>query len=56
MEIWQEIIKDRDNGTRALVTVYQDRLFTAAMFLCRDRAAAEDLVSRIACEYQGRAV
>ena len=46
MEIWQEIIKDRDKGTRALVTVYQDRLFTAAMFLCRDRAAAEDLVSR----------
>ena len=46
MEIWQEIIKDRDKGTRALVTVYQDRLFTAAMFLCRDHAAAEDLVSR----------
>ena len=46
MEIWQELIKDRDKGTRALVTVYQDRLFTAAMFLCRDRSAAEDLVSR----------
>jgi len=46
MEIWQEIIKDRDKGTRALVTVYQDRLITAAMFLCRDRTAAEDLVSR----------
>ena len=46
MEIWQEIIKDRDKGTRALVAVYQDRLFTAAMFLCRDHSAAEDLVSR----------
>ena len=46
MEIWQEIIKDRDRGTRVLVTVYQNRLFTVAMFLCRDSAAAEELVSR----------
>ena len=46
MEIWQEIIKDRERGARALVAVYQDRLFAAALILCRDRAAAEELVFR----------
>ena len=46
MEIWQEIIKDRERGARALVAVYQDRLFAAALILCRDRLAAEELVFR----------
>ena len=46
MEIWQEIIKDRERGARALVAVYQDRLFAAALILCRDRTAAEELVFR----------
>ncbi len=46
MEIWQEIIKDRERGARALVAVYQDRLFAAALILCRDRRAAEELVFR----------
>ena len=46
MEIWQEIINDRERGARALVAVYQDRLFAAALILCRDRAAAEELVFR----------
>ena len=46
MEIWQEIINDRERGARALVAVYQDRLFAAALILCRDRAAAEDLLFR----------
>ena len=46
MEIWQEIIKDRERGARALVAVYQDRLFASALILCRDRAAAEDLLFR----------
>ena len=46
MEIWQEIIKDRERGARTLVAVYQDRLFAAALMLCRDRAAAEDLLFR----------
>ena len=46
MDIWQEIIKDREHGTRTLVAVYQDRLFAAALILCRDRAAAEELVFR----------
>ena len=46
MEIWQEIIKDRERGARTLVAVYQDRLFAAALMLCRDRAVAEDLLFR----------
>ena len=46
MEIWQEIINDRERGARALVAVYQDRLFASALILCRDRAAAEDLLFR----------
>ena len=46
MEIWQEIIKNREKGARELVAVYQDRLFAAAMILCRDRSAAEELVFR----------
>lgn len=46
MEIWQEIIKDRERGARELVAVYQDRLFASALILCRDRPAAEELVFR----------
>ena len=46
MEIWQEIINDRERGAHTLVAVYQDRLFAAALILCRDRAAAEELVFR----------
>lgn len=46
MEIWQHIIKDREKGTRELVAVYQNRLYAAAMILCRDPGAAEDLVFR----------
>ena len=34
MEIWQEIIKDRERGARTLVTVYKDRLFASALLLC----------------------
>ena len=46
MEIWQEIIKNRERGARELVAVYQDRLFASALILCRDRRAAEELVFR----------
>ncbi|MBR1588426.1 MAG: sigma-70 family RNA polymerase sigma factor [Kiritimatiellae bacterium] len=46
MDVWQEIIKDREHGARTLVAVYKDRLFAAAMLLCRDRRAAEELVFR----------
>ena len=40
MEVWQEIIKDRERGARILVAVYKDRLFASALILCRDRCAA----------------
>ena len=46
MEIWQEIIKNRERGARALVAIYQDRLFAAALILCRDPRAAEELLFR----------
>ena len=46
MEIWQEIIKNRERGAHELVAVYQDRLFASALILCRDRRAAEELVFR----------
>ena len=46
MEIWQEIIKDREHGASELVAVYKDRLFASALILCRDRRAAEELVFR----------
>ena len=46
MEVWQEIIKDREHGARILVAVYKDRLFTSAQILCRNRCAAEELVFR----------
>ncbi len=46
MEVWQEIIKDRERGARILVAVYKDRLFASALILCRDQHAAEELVFR----------
>ena len=46
MEIWQEIIKNRERGARALVAIYQDRLFAAALILCRDPRVAEELLFR----------
>ena len=46
MDVWQEIIKDREHGARILVAVYKDRLFASALILCRDRRAAEELVFR----------
>ena len=46
MDVWQEIIKDREHGARILVAVYKDRLFASALILCRDQRAAEELVFR----------
>jgi len=46
MEIWQEILDDREAGARKLVSVYYDRVLASALMLCRDRAKAEDLVFR----------
>ena len=46
MDIWREIEADAERGARRLVAECGDRLFAAAIMLCRDRAAAEDLVFR----------
>ncbi len=46
MEIWQEIVKDRDAGTRRLVSEYGNRVYEAAYQLTKNAADAEDLVFR----------
>ena len=46
MEIWQEIRKDQENGAKRLVSEYGDRLFAAAVLLCRNDSDAEELVFR----------
>ncbi len=46
MEIWLEIRKDAENGARRLVAEYGDRLFSAALMLCRNDQDAEELVFR----------
>ncbi len=46
MEIWLEIQKDAERGARRLVAEYGDRLFSAALMLCRNDHDAEDLVFR----------
>ena len=46
MEIWLEIRKDQESGTRRLVSEYGDRLFAAAVLLCRNDDDAEELVFR----------
>ena len=46
MEVWQEIAKNAELGAERLVTEYGDRLYAAAMLLCRQNDGAEDLVFR----------
>ena len=46
MDIWQEIAANQESGARRLAAECGDRLFAAAVVLCRDRNAAEDLVFR----------
>ena len=46
MEIWLEIRKDMESGAKRLVSEYGDRLFAAALLLCRNDHDAEDLVFR----------
>lgn len=46
MEVWQAIRKDAERGAKQLVSEYGDRLFAAAVVLCRDDHLAEDLVFR----------
>lgn len=46
MEVWIEIGKDLESGAKRLVSEYGDRLFAAAIPLCRDGSDAEELVFR----------
>ncbi|MBP5286075.1 MAG: sigma-70 family RNA polymerase sigma factor, partial [Kiritimatiellae bacterium] len=46
MEIYEEILKDRESGTRRMVDEYRARLMSAARLLCNDSHEAEDLVFR----------
>lgn len=45
-EVWEEIGSDRERGARRLVAEYGNRLFAAALLLCRNETDAEDLVFR----------
>ena len=44
MDVKEQILRDAEAGARRLVAEFGDRLFGAAVLLCRDRGAAEDLV------------
>ena len=46
MDIWQEIAVNQESGAKRLAAECGDRLFAAAVVLCHDRVAAEDLVFR----------
>ena len=45
-DIWKEIQSDAENGAKRLVAEYGDRLFAAAVSLCRNDNDAEELVFR----------
>ena len=45
-EVWDEIRADRERGARRLVAEYGNRLYAAALLMCRNRADAEELVFR----------
>ena len=46
MDLWREIAANEESGAKRLAAECGDRLFAAAIVLCSDRAAAEDLVFR----------
>ena len=46
MEVWQEIVKNAEQGAERLVAEYGDRLYAAATLLCRNNGDAEELVFR----------
>ena len=46
MEIWEEIVFDRERGAKRLVAELGDRLLTAAFQITQNSADAEDLVFR----------
>lgn len=46
MEVWQEILKDRESGAERLVAEYGNRLYAAAVLLCANDHDAEELTFR----------
>ena len=46
LDIWEEITRDCERGSRRLVAEYGDRLYAAALLLCPCAADAEELVFR----------
>ena len=46
MEVWQAIRQNAESGAKQLVSEFGDRLFAAAVVLCRNEHQAEDLVFR----------
>ena len=47
-DIWEELRRDRESGARRLVAEYGNRLYAAALLLCKNAADAEELVFRSA--------
>ena len=45
-DIWEELRTDRESGARRLVAEYGNRLYAAALLLCKNAADAEELVFR----------
>ena len=45
-DIWEELRTDCESGARRLVAEYGNRLYAAALFLCKNAADAEELVFR----------
>ena len=43
-DIWEELRTDRESGARRLVAEYGNRLYAAALLLCRNAEDAEELV------------
>ena len=46
LDIWEELRTDREGGARRLVAEYGNRLYAAALLLCKNAADAEELVFR----------
>ena len=45
-EIWEEVRTNREGGARRLVAEYGNRLYAAALLLCKNDSDAEELVFR----------
>ena len=46
MDVWEEIAQSPEGGCHRLVSEYGKRLYAAAVMLCKDESAAEDLFFR----------